>query len=101
MCVGGGGGLEGGTCRDSRALYAVVSIHCPGLHDLCSSASTHCVTVSLTSRCAACSPGGCQMLLRARKFDIRIWVLVLDDGDVYMYLPGYIRTSSEEFSLDR
>ena len=42
-----------------------------------------------------------QMLIRSRKFDIRIWVLVVDEGDVYVYLPGYIRTSSEAFSLDR
>jgi hypothetical protein len=41
------------------------------------------------------------MLIRSRKFDLRIWVLVVDDGDVYVYLPGYIRTSSEAFSLDR
>jgi hypothetical protein len=41
------------------------------------------------------------MLIRSRKFDIRIWVVVNDDGDLYVYLPGYIRTSSEPFSLDR
>ena len=41
------------------------------------------------------------MLIRSRKFDIRIWVVVNDDGNVFVYLPGYIRTSSEAFSLDR
>lgn len=41
-----------------------------------------------------------QLLVRGRKFDLRIWVLLTDDGDVYLYLPGYVRTSSEEFSLD-
>ncbi len=42
-----------------------------------------------------------QMLIHSRKFDIRIWVLLNDSGDVFLYLPGYIRTSSEAFSLDR
>jgi hypothetical protein len=37
-----------------------------------------------------------QLLIRGRKFDLRIWVLLTDDGDVYLYLPGYVRTSSGE-----
>jgi len=40
------------------------------------------------------------MLYNGRKFDIRIWVLVLDTGDLFLYKNGYIRTSSEKFTLD-
>jgi hypothetical protein len=42
-----------------------------------------------------------QLLIKSRKFDLRIWVLVNDTGDVYMYAPGYVRMSSEPFTLDR
>ncbi len=37
------------------------------------------------------------LLIGNRKFDIRIWVLVTQDMDVYIFKEGYIRTSSEEF----
>jgi tubulin--tyrosine ligase len=37
--------------------------------------------------------------LWGRKFDIRVWVLVLDNYDIFMYQQGYLRTSSEAFSL--
>lgn len=40
------------------------------------------------------------LLLWGRKFDIRCWVVVTDNFDVYMYRDGYLRTSSEPFSLN-
>ena len=40
------------------------------------------------------------MLIEGRKFDIRIWVLITQEKEVYVFKEGYIRTSSEEFSLD-
>lgn len=39
------------------------------------------------------------MLYNGRKFDIRVWALVLDTGDLFLYRDGYVRTSSEKFSL--
>ena len=40
------------------------------------------------------------LLYRGRKFDLRVWVVALDNGDVLMHAPGYVRTSSEAFDLD-
>jgi hypothetical protein len=40
------------------------------------------------------------LLIRNRKFDIRVWVLVTHEMKVYMFKEGYIRTSSEEYSSD-
>lgn len=40
------------------------------------------------------------MLFRGRKFDIRVWVLVTHEMKVYFFREGYIRTSSEKFSLE-
>jgi len=40
------------------------------------------------------------MLYHERKFDIRVWALVNDSCDVFLYKDGYIRTSSEKYSLD-
>jgi hypothetical protein len=34
-----------------------------------------------------------------RKFDLRVWALVLDTGEVCVHAPGYVRTSSDAFSL--
>jgi hypothetical protein len=34
-----------------------------------------------------------------RKFDLRVWALVLDSGCVWLHAPGYVRTSSDAFSL--
>lgn len=39
------------------------------------------------------------LLYNGRKFDLRVWVVALDNGDVFMYAPGYVRTSSETFDL--
>ena len=39
------------------------------------------------------------LLFNKRKFDIRMWVLVNHDNSVYVFRQGYIRTSSEDFSL--
>lgn len=39
------------------------------------------------------------LLLNSRKFDIRVWALVTHNMDVYFFKEGYLRTSSEEFSL--
>ncbi len=40
------------------------------------------------------------LLYYGRKFDIRVWVLVTDRVDVFFYKSGYIRTSSDEYTLD-
>jgi len=39
-------------------------------------------------------------LYRDRKFDIRIWCLVTHDFQIYVYLDGYLRTSSSEYDLN-
>lgn len=40
------------------------------------------------------------LLYNNRKFDIRVWVLVTSNYDVYFYKRAYIRTSSDSYSLD-
>lgn len=40
------------------------------------------------------------MLLEGRKFDIRVWMLVDSEGRAYLFEEGYIRTSSEKFSME-
>jgi len=40
------------------------------------------------------------LLINKRKFDIRVWVLVTHDMQLYFFKEGYLRTSSEEFSLN-
>ena len=40
------------------------------------------------------------MLINQRKFDIRVWVLLTHNLDVFMFKEGYLRTSSEKFTLD-
>lgn len=40
------------------------------------------------------------LLLFNRKFDIRVWVLLDQDHDLYFFKEGYLRTSSSEFSID-
>ncbi|CAI2376038.1 unnamed protein product [Moneuplotes crassus] len=39
------------------------------------------------------------LLINDRKFDIRVWVLLTQDLKVYFFKEGYLRTSSEAFSL--
>lgn len=39
------------------------------------------------------------LLIYNRKFDIRVWVLITHEYKCYFCKEGYIRTSSEEFSL--
>ena len=40
------------------------------------------------------------LLLYGRKFDIRVWVLLNQDYDVFMFKEGYLRTSSSEFKIN-
>lgn len=40
------------------------------------------------------------LLIHNRKFDIRVWVLVAQDMKVYFFKEGYLRTSSEAFTMD-
>ena len=40
------------------------------------------------------------LLIHNRKFDIRVWVLVTQTENCYFFQQGYLRTSSEKFSLD-
>ena len=40
------------------------------------------------------------MLVDNRKFDVRVWVLIDQDMNLYCFKEGYIRLSSEVFSLD-
>jgi len=39
------------------------------------------------------------LLINRRKFDIRVWVLVTHEMQLYFFKEGYLRTSSEEFTL--
>jgi hypothetical protein len=39
------------------------------------------------------------LLIKNRKFDIRVWVLLTHDLKVYFFKEGYLRTSWEDFSL--
>lgn len=38
-------------------------------------------------------------LYKQRKFDIRVWVLLNDQFDIYFYLDGYLRTSSMDYQV--
>jgi hypothetical protein len=40
------------------------------------------------------------LLYRSRKFDIRIWALATWKGELFYYRHGYLRTSSDVYSLD-
>ena len=33
----------------------------------------------------------------SRKFDLRVWCVLLDTGDTFLYAPGYVRTSSDAY----
>lgn len=39
-------------------------------------------------------------LINKRKFDIRVWVLVNQDMEVFFFKEGYVRTSGSEYRLD-
>ena len=39
------------------------------------------------------------LLVKNRKFDVRVWVLLTHDLKVYFFKEGYLRTSCEDFSL--
>ena len=39
------------------------------------------------------------LLYKQRKFDIRVWALVTAKNEVFYYNPGYLRTTSDEYSL--
>lgn len=41
------------------------------------------------------------MLINRRKFDIRVWVLVNSDMDLFFFKEGYLRLSSAEYTPDR
>ena len=40
------------------------------------------------------------LLFKDRKFDIRVWVLVTQKQDILFYKNGYLRTSSDNYSLN-
>ena len=40
------------------------------------------------------------LLIYKRKFDIRVWVLLNQDHDLFFFKEGYLRTSSSEFGID-
>lgn len=40
------------------------------------------------------------MLIDGRKFDIRVWVFLNYDFSLHFFKEGYLRLSSEPFSLD-
>lgn len=40
------------------------------------------------------------LLIKGRKFDIRVWVLVTQNLDCYFFKEGYIRTSSSQYTTD-
>lgn len=39
--------------------------------------------------------------MNRRKFDIRVWVLVTQDLDVYFFREGYLRMSCADYSNDK
>jgi len=40
------------------------------------------------------------LLICKRKFDIRVWVLLNQEQDLFFFKEGYLRTSSSEFGID-
>lgn len=40
------------------------------------------------------------LLIFKRKFDIRVWVCLTQEHDLYFFKEGYLRTTSSEFSID-
>ena len=41
------------------------------------------------------------LLIKKRKFDIRLWVLVTQDLKCYLFREGYIRMSSKEYTMNK
>ncbi len=39
------------------------------------------------------------LLYKLRKFDIRVWALVTNSFEIYIFKHGYLRTSSNDYSL--
>jgi hypothetical protein len=39
------------------------------------------------------------LLYNNRKFDIRVWVVITCDNELYVYKEGYLRTSSDSYTL--
>jgi len=37
------------------------------------------------------------LLYKTRKFDIRVWALLTNDFQIYLFQEGYLRTSSSEY----
>jgi hypothetical protein len=40
------------------------------------------------------------LLYYGRKFDIRVWIIVTADLEIYMYKDGYLRTSSADYDME-
>ena len=40
------------------------------------------------------------LLIYKRKFDIRVWVLLTHEQELFFFKEGYLRTSSTEFGID-
>ena len=40
------------------------------------------------------------LLYKARKFDIRIWVVITAKNEIFLYKHAYIRTSSDDYDLN-
>lgn len=40
------------------------------------------------------------LLIKKRKFDIRLWVLVTHDMKCYQFKEGYLRMSGREYTLN-
>ena len=40
------------------------------------------------------------LLINKRKFDIRVWVLVNHDLDIFFFKEGYLRTSCTEYNFN-
>jgi len=40
------------------------------------------------------------LLYKGRKFDIRVWVIVTSNIDIFMFKHGYLRTSSFDYDME-
>ena len=40
------------------------------------------------------------LLYHNRKFDLRVWAVVTNNNEIYFYREGYLRTSSNHYSLE-